>query len=230
MNKHEKFEYILDECLTRVLDHNEPVDIVVDDYPWWKDRLKGEIDAAVWLHDQGEHLSPRPGYIISTQKHLESQLLVSNLQSQFRYSAYRGRGYLTRFTLIVLTVLTIFLGGGGVALAAVDSLPGDALYSVRMSTENIWLALTLQPTREAQLHLQYANEHLIACAILVSQGRNEDAMTALRNYDRHMAGAGRLVPVLSKHGNLDAEAFFINFNRIYLQDIGTIQVLLPGEF
>jgi hypothetical protein len=153
-----------------------------------------------------------------------------NLQKKFRYKAYLERGYLTRLAISAIIVLLIFLGGGGVALAAEDSLPGNVLYQVKLSKEDIRLALTLQPSKEARLHLQYANEHLVDCAILASDGRRDDAMISLLKYEHHIASASRLVPVLSQDGNLEGEALFMDFNQIYFRDTETIKVLFPGEY
>lgn len=230
MNKQKKFEVVLDECINRVITQNVPIDYVVNDYPQWKDMLKSEIETALWLHNEGDHLSVRTGFISATKQYLLSQLLVINLQKKFRYRAYRERGLLTRYALSAIIVLLLFLGGGGVAVAAEDSLPGNVLYTVKLSKEDIRLALTLQPSKDAKLHLQYANDHLVDCAILASDGRIEDAKRALLNYEHHIANAGRLVPVLSQDGNLDGEALFMDFNRIYLRDTETIKVLLPGEY
>ncbi len=224
-----KFERILDESLTRVLTEKESVDSVLRTYPQKDNQLKDSLEIAKWLSDQGQQIEPHPGFIASSQQSLISELVLSRLQKQFSYIPFRREGFIRRLAIIITLLCVVFFSGAGMILSGEDSLPGETFYPVKVTTENIWLALTLQPSNRAQLHLQFAQEHLIACAIVASQGRYEDAKVALNNYERHMAGAGRLIPLLSQFGN-NGGMFFVDFNQRYLQDVETIQILLPGDF
>jgi hypothetical protein len=229
MGKQKKFVTTLDESLTRVLKDKEPIETVVAGHPEWGDQLRESLKTAQWLSEQRRYLSPRPGYIDASQRYLESDLMVSNLKQRFRYFPYRREGLMRRLSLLIVVFFLVFSGGAGLVLGGEDSLPGETLYPIKVISESISLALTLQPTKQAQLHLQFAQEHLVACAIVASQGRYEDAQIALRNYERHMARAGRLVPVVSQDDFNDS-MFFVDFNQRYLQDMETIQILIPGGF
>jgi hypothetical protein len=224
-----KIETILDESLSRVLDDKESLDTVVEDYSEWGNELKDPIKTAQWLAGQRQILEPRPGFISSTQQYLSSEIILTKLHRQFRFMPFRREGYIRRLVTVLLICLVTLFGGAALILTSEDSLPGDALYQVKIVTEDIWVALPLQPSKQARLHLQFAQEHLIACAILASQGRYKDAENALQHYERHMAGAGRLVPFISDFGP-NEEMFSIDFSQRYLQDIETIRILLPGEF
>jgi hypothetical protein len=229
MNENVKFEKILDESLDRVLLGDVKIDAIVENYPRWKNQLKSALETAQWLIDQGNQMTPRPGFINSNKLYITSSLLVMNLRRDYDFKAFYKRVFFRRILLAIVVIGLIFSAGGGLVIVGDESLPGDIFYPLRIATENIRLALTLQPSKEAYLHLQYAQEHLIACAMLVSHGRYNHAQVALNHYERHMSGAGRLVPVLSQNG-LNADQLFSRFNRIFLQDFETIQVLLPGGF
>jgi hypothetical protein len=191
--------------------------------------LKESLETAQWLSAQRQHLSPRPGFIDASKRYLESELMVSTLKQGFRYFPFRREGYVQRLAITLVILFLVFMGGAGLVLTGEDSLPGETLYPLKITTENTWLALTLQPTKKAQLHLQFAQEHLVACAIVASQGRYEDAQIALRNYERHMASAGRFASIQSKYDH-NSSMVFVDFNRRYLQDMETIQILIPGGF
>jgi hypothetical protein len=109
------------------------------------------------------------------------------------------------------------------------AMPGDFFYPVRTASEDIVLVLTLQPSKKADRHLLFAQDHLVACALAASQGRYEEAKIALRNYERHIAGAGRLEPSLKQETN-GVDLLTFDFSRIFLEDLKTLQVLFPGEF
>jgi hypothetical protein len=59
-------------------------------------------------------------------------------------------------TVVTAIVLGTTAAGGGVALAANDSLPGDALYPVKLFAEDVRLALTVDPAAQARLSLAFA--------------------------------------------------------------------------
>jgi hypothetical protein len=129
-----------------------------------------------------------------------------------------------------MIIMLSLLSGGGVVLAAEASLPGEGLYPLKTATEYVRVGLTFDASKEASLHLQFAQEHLVACAIVASQGRYEDALTALRNYEHHIASTGRIVHTLNQSGNGISDTILQGFSRIYLQDFETLKILLPGEF
>jgi hypothetical protein len=229
MSEKKKFATILDKSLSRVLEDKDPIKTVTAGYPEWSDQLKESLETAQWLSAQRQHLSPRPGFVDASKRYLESELMVSTLKQRFRYFPFRREGFVRRIAITLVILFLVFTGGAGLVLTGEDSLPGETLYSIKITTENTWLALTLQPTKKAQLHLQFAQEHLVACAIVASQGRYEDAEIALRNYERHMASAGRFASIMSKN-DPNGGLFFVNFNQRYLQDMETIQKLIPGGF
>jgi hypothetical protein len=223
------YEVILQECLDRVLEGGEPLDEVVNEYPHWRDRLALEIKTAHWIQDQAAAYEPRPGFVVSTRQPLIEDMQRPAKTSRLTPSAQHLQVQLSRLMLALFIVMTVLLGGAGTVLAAQDALPGDALYPVRIAAEDLQLLLTFDPVKQAYLHLQFAQGHLVACAIQVSQGNPEEALVALQNYERHMAEMGRIVSLPHQDVVIPANLFF-DFNQVFLQDIGTLQVLLPGEF
>lgn len=67
---------------------------------------------------------------------------------------------LKKSTLIFATAGLVVFGGGGTALAAQNTKPGDALYSVKLATENIRVALAFTDSMKKSARLSIANERL----------------------------------------------------------------------
>jgi hypothetical protein len=223
------YQVILQECLARVLEGGEPLDEVVNEYPHLRDRLVLEIKGAHWVRDQSAAYEPRPGFVTSTRQHFIENLPRTPQKIRSARSVRPIQVQLSRLVLVLFIVMAILLGGAGIALAAQDALPGEGLYPVRIATEDLQLLLTFDPVKQAYLHLQFAQGHLVACAIQVSQGQPEEALVALQNYERHMAEMGRIVSLPHQDVVIPANLFY-NFSQVFLQDIGTLQVLLPGAF
>jgi len=60
--------------------------------------------------------------------------------------------------------------GGGAVLASADSLPGNALYPVKLAVEDTRLALTADPAGQAELTMAFAAERAEEMQRLVAQG------------------------------------------------------------
>jgi hypothetical protein len=63
-------------------------------------------------------------------------------------------------SVILAVVIGIVAAGGGAALAASDSLPGDILYPAKLTVEDIRLKLASAPETQARLALQFADERV----------------------------------------------------------------------
>jgi hypothetical protein len=60
-----------------------------------------------------------------------------------------------RFALVLLLVIGLLVGGGVTATVSASALPGDALYPLKLSLEDINLFLANNPQARQQLELQY---------------------------------------------------------------------------
>jgi hypothetical protein len=225
MKKYKRYDHILELSINRVLEDGEPVAEVAAGHPKWRDRLASELETGLWLRKQASDLDPRPGYQAAGK-----QRLVSKLHPVPQRLTWLNPGswVMPRLVLTTLIVVAAFLGS--MTLAAEGSLPGDYLYAVRSSVEDLRLTFAFDAEKEAKLHRMYAQEYLVACAKAVSQGRTKDAEIALYHYEQHIAGMSRAVKALAgrEHKSLDTLDFDVS--QIYLQDIRIFQVLIPGAF
>jgi hypothetical protein len=89
----------------------------------------------------------------------------------------RSNVKLTLAYRLIAAVLAIILGttaiGGGTALVAADSLPGDVLYRVKLATEDFQLTLAADAATQAGLYLDFATERASEMAQLAQRGDGE---------------------------------------------------------
>lgn len=223
-----KYENILQACLSRVLEGDDSLETVVSEYPQWSDQLRAALETALWLQNQRKEFEPRPGFVRSTRASLPGLIEAGRLKAPDQRIFQPN--LLNRVALLIILIQVIFLTGGGLVFVADSALPGNKLYPMKTLVEDVRLALTFDDGKDTQLHLQFAQEHLIICAEMVSQGQNEDALVALRNYENHMVGAGRKLRALQFHDLYEGDKLRNNFNQIYLQDLEILKILFPGVF
>jgi len=102
---------------------------------------------------------------------------------------------------IIAAVMAVVVGttsvGGGVAFASADSLPGNALYPVKLAVEDARLALTGDPASRAELTLAFAAERTEEMQQLMAQGKSvpEDVIVRLaRHTEQAMAQIAQARP------------------------------------
>ncbi|MCA9978602.1 MAG: hypothetical protein KC413_22735 [Anaerolineales bacterium] len=96
--------------------------------------------------------------------------------------------------VIVLVVISSFLLGGGAIVAADDAVPGDMLYRLDLSLEELRLTMTTNPAERLSLYLASADERLQEVAVLADEGADEAQLAGLlQAYAGAMDGATRAV-------------------------------------
>ncbi len=62
--------------------------------------------------------------------------------------------------IVIGVIIAALLAGGGTAYASQSSLPGDALYPVKLVTEDVQTTVALDQERKAELETKFANRRL----------------------------------------------------------------------
>ncbi|MEP6694337.1 MAG: DUF5667 domain-containing protein [Chloroflexota bacterium] len=94
--------------------------------------------------------------------------------------------YIVRIIAVTaLCVATI----AGAAVAGADTLPDDALYSVKLAGEDLRLTLAHNAEDRAAVQLSIAEHRLAEAEALATSGRDEDALVASSTYSQQIAQA-----------------------------------------
>jgi Domain of unknown function (DUF5667)/Putative zinc-finger len=142
--------------------------------------------------------------------------LIDALARKPQPVALTGHALLRRWALAAALLVCIVLAGGGVrvlAANAVDSLPGDTIYRLKLAGEDLQLAMTLDTTDQVKQHLALARTREQELAKLVALGRldvlqattraaqdqMDQAIQGLLRLSRQdQAGAVALAPVIEQ--------------------------------
>ena len=96
----------------------------------------------------------------------------------------------TPYAMRVLAVGVIALAvGASTALVSAGTVADDALYSVKVTSEQMRLALATSPEDRAVVELSIAEHRLAEATALASSGNEDDALVATSEYGEHMANA-----------------------------------------
>src|SRR6195256_5126920 len=104
--------------------------------------------------------------------------------------AFELLGRPTPYAMRVLAVGVIALAiGASTALVSAGTVADDALYSVKVTSEQMRLALATSPEDRAVVELSIAEHRLAEATALASSGNEDDALVATSEYGEHMANA-----------------------------------------
>lgn len=123
-----ELEAILDVCLDEIKESKSDIDTCLVRYPEHAEELKPLLRAATKLASARE-VVPDPAYKARARTQL-------NIYMQQHPQRKRISPILWRFAISFATVLLLFLASG-IAFAQ-GTLPGDALYNWKLTSENVW--------------------------------------------------------------------------------------------
>lgn len=81
---------------------------------------------------------------------------------------------LRRLTVTVVVVVALFVSGTGLVRAAADTLPGDNLYPVKRTWEDLSLFLTFDSQLRETLEVERENERVYELQKLLAEGRSAE--------------------------------------------------------
>jgi hypothetical protein len=189
--KSKGMEEVLAESLA-ALEQGEGLEAVLARYPGEASELRPLLEMAAWMGTARATVEPRAGFVKASRARLlerlaEPQLSVWQRLGVWWSGLYRGgRRYALQLAVVVVMLACLVLGSSGIAYASQGTLPGDALYPVKLGVEQVQLWANLDPAEEVRLHMQFSQRRVEEIEALVSLGRYQDVKTALESYSYHM--------------------------------------------
>ena len=137
-----------------------------------------------------------------------------------------------RKVVAILTVVLALSGVGGTTYAAQDSLPGDALYSAKLSVEGLTMMLQGEDVSRAERALIFADKRVREMVALIVEGCPEDVDLAVGKYcyTLNMTLAG-MEEALRKGGSIagDMVSLVANTMAQHLSILDGLYDIVPDE-
>lgn len=186
-----EFSEILDECIEEVKASRLSVNDCLDRYPQFADELRGPLLTAELLRNAPAILPPET-FKQQARSRLMPQLgpfpagrisFFEALRQKWLQVALipQSRRYSMAWMLALVIIGTALLGGG-TAYASDAAVPGEVLYGLDRSLEEVRAGLTHDPEAFVAVQLAFADERLSEAQELASDQESKDFQEALNGY------------------------------------------------
>ena len=184
-----KFEDILVQCIEDIKAGRSSIEDCLDRYPSMREQLEPLLRIALEIREAPD-VKPSPGFKVRARVGLMEQIHERQAVTKWPWSRYNHqikqipqRRRFSMVRIIVAIVLTLSAIGGGTVYAAQASLPGDALYPVKLGTEQVAMMLPGDNLARAERGLEFANRRVEELEALVEEGRMEYLERARERYE-----------------------------------------------
>lgn len=187
-----ELETILDDCLNQIEDGTATIEECLARHPAHAPQLKPLLQAATLLA-RGREVMPSPQYKMRARSQL-------NVYMQQNPQRKRVSPVIWRVSIGFVTVLLLFLASG--TAFAQQALPGDALYTWKLTSESLWRITSSDPLG---VDIAVADRRFYE---LLNVSQDEERLErAIRNYERvvikfhdlNPRDRERIQPVLRSH-------------------------------
>jgi negative regulator of sigma E activity len=184
---------ILDDCISRVA-QGESVEACLADYPVYSDELRGDLDAAFAFH-AASVFRPR-----TDAKRAARLRMFDAIERKQHHRVWLGnpirRSWFATGTRIAATaavaLVALVTSGTGTVWAAQSSSPGDLLYPVKRTGEQVQLAFAFSSSREADLRDSLLARRVEELGVVTAAGRERFVPDLVEEIIEHSARAQEL--------------------------------------
>lgn len=191
MNK--EFDEALQSCLDLIRGGRETIDSVVALYPEFADELRAQLEIATWLTASGPALDPRPGFVSASRRRLVSRIQMESqpaapppITISERLGQFFSIQKVAPVAFVLVLMLFLFVSGTVVS-ASQKAIPGDGLYSVKLTLEQIALATSLDEENDAELQIQFVENRLSEVQALIVEERYEEVAETIQEYEEQVS-------------------------------------------
>ncbi|MEP7134934.1 MAG: DUF5666 domain-containing protein [Chloroflexota bacterium] len=153
-----KLDQILEVCL-QAIERGDTIETIVSRYPQFADELRPILEAAVSM--KNKNLFEVPSDVVRRNRAKLFQQAAEMREGRVKRGSQGVWFIAFRRALVTLIVLAfVFASGTGLVRAASSTLPGDQLYPVKRTWEDILVFVTLGSQHRETLELEQENERL----------------------------------------------------------------------
>ncbi|MDF1500216.1 MAG: DUF5667 domain-containing protein [Anaerolineales bacterium] len=184
-----ELDKIVDECLTMMQAEGWSVEQCLDAYPDQSEVLRPLLILGDELHGWLSPDPPGEQFALNSKIRIQNRMrsrLARKIPPETIHQRPGTRWFLRPAYAIASAVLVIVLlsSSVGVVSASAASLPGDALYGIKLARERVALTISLTDEGDQELLTEHAETRLEEAESLIDQNRFEDLPAALQGFER----------------------------------------------
>ena len=218
------FAQILDDCITKIQSGEGTIDDCLQGHSQYAEALAPLLEVA---RSTRTHLSPQgpdETFVETSKIRVMNQVRAAQRsQPTPERKAVKRKKWILRPAFALMSLLVAFAllaASSGAVYASTDALPGDALYIVKRGVEEARLVFTLDPDMDRALLLQFADRRLDEVEEALNLDREEDAWSALVEYENtvgellHLANSSSI-----EDGTLDQIQIHLSNHQVVLERV-----------
>lgn len=204
-HSHSQYADVLEACLQE-LAAGASLESLVVRYPGFAVELRADLSAARWLREQQPLLEPSANFLASSRWEVLRQVRAEKARHHQSLSAasqrtapafglweffnwLRGNRLAVQLVSVLLIVVLLLGSFSGAALAARSSIPGETLYPLKTSVEDLRLLAAFDPVNDAGLNLDFAGDRVGEMQLLVALEREQYLELPSQRYERQVDAA-----------------------------------------
>jgi len=238
-----EFDNILDECIRRI-ENGENLSAVLADYHDFSAELEPLLSLAEAMYELPAPQGSTTAAVAGQAKMLEkfettkagpakatfwqSWPLLLTQFSQSINSIFSKETMMFRksFIAIALVLAILFAGTTVTAYAAQESLPGDALFGIKTTLEDIQISTAWDTADEAEKSIQYADRRVDEIAALIALSRYDDIPIGVARFEQHLQEALDALSVVAQNDPELAQQLALLLTQLLDEQYQSIAALL----
>ena len=185
-----KFEDILFQCIEDIEAGRSTIEDCLNRYSSAREQLEPLLRIVLQIRELPD-VTPSHSFKIKIRVWLMDQIHGEHAVKKWPWSRHisqvRPIPYIKRFSMsvagvILAIVVAVSALGAGTAYASQSSLPGDALYPLKLATEQAGMMLLRDDTTRAERALSFVERRIGEMEVLAEEGRSQDLDLAVQKY------------------------------------------------
>ncbi len=203
MNQNAKFNDVLNDCLDRMF-KGESVEDCLALHAEFAQELEPLLRTAKAARIAST-IQPRPEFKARARYDFMAAAneLAAKKQRRSAFSWFPQWRWQSGWAVGMIAFLVVVVGGGSTVAAASTSMPGSALYSLKLATENAQLALTPSDVGKAELNAKFANRRVEEIGYVANQGNAREVQIVAARLNTNLSN---MTQITSKNATHNAAA------------------------
>jgi hypothetical protein len=193
MRQEENFNDILNECLDRIL-KGETIERCLQKYPEQATELEPLLKTAKAARVISS-VQPRPEFKAEARRKFQTALIemkVNQSERKFNIGGHWHWRWNSGWAIALVVLIIVVLGGGGTVTAASSCMPDNGLYSVKLATEKVQLALASGEVTKTELNAKFADRRTDEIVYMAAHGNAQEVQVVTSRLNTNLSNIAEL--------------------------------------
>ena len=185
MGNTKEFDNIFNECLEHLLTGQETIEQCLQRYPEYAKELEPLLRTVVLMHKVAD-VKPTDEFRARSMYQMQLKMAQSGSTEK------RRARVVPRWAIAACTAMLVFVLGGSAVLASQNVMPGNLLYAVKLTTENLQVRLAGSTDSKTEQYIAMANARISEMSWMVNNNKTQNLQAAAQRLNNYYSSIGEL--------------------------------------